>query len=188
MPTPIPLRTTPLPTWNAVSLREARHQVRLSQDQNQFDNELSRLIQVAEQTIQDEQDRVVQLGTFEWRLDGFPNRRVIRLPTRNAIAPVAIDYTDTAGNAQSFTDFTFAADRVYPQLITNNVVFPETRFGFAETVVITFDAGYAAASDVPADLKQAILAILDSLFKNCADANFGPAYQALAGRQVATYL
>ena len=188
MPTPIPRRTTPLPTWNAITLREVRHQLRLPQENNQFDNELSRLIQVAERTIQDEQDRVVQLGTFDWTLDGFPHPRVLRLPTRNAVDPVSIAYIDTAGDPQAFTDFTFAGDRVYPQLVTNNVVFPETRFGYAETVVITFDAGSTAAAEVPADLQQAILAIVDSLFNNCGDENFGKAYQALANRQIATYL
>ena len=160
MGTPLATRTTAALPWTAVTLREARHQLRLPQDERGFDNELARLIRTAQQTIEDEQDRIVTFGTFEWKLDHFPAGRSLRLPIRNAIETVSVAYTDTEGNPQAFTDFIFAGERVYPEIITNNVVFPTTQFGFAEVVTVTFDAGYPSAAEVPPDLKQAILAVM----------------------------
>jgi hypothetical protein len=170
-----------------VTLKQAKHQVRLSPDQKEFDDELNRLIATAQATIEQEQDRIGQLGTFVWEFDQFPSCP-IRLPYRNAALPVSVEYTDTSGDPQTFTDFTPALDRVYPELVPNNQAWPVAQVGFANSVKITFDAGYATLADVEADFQQAILSIVSSLFSGCEADNFGAAYQSLSNRQLATYI
>ena len=188
MATPLPKRTTSLPTWNPVTLEMAKQQLQLPAESVAWDDQLVRLIRAAQQTIEDEQDRIGQLGTFEWKLDAFPVLCPIRLPYRNTVEPVSVAYNDSNGDAQSFTDFTFKGDAVYPVLVPNATTWPTAQVGYANSVTINFDAGYSAACDVPEDFQQAILAIVQSLWSGCDQENFGPAYQALAARQVATYL
>ena len=177
-----------MPNWRPVTLKQAKHQVGLPNDVREFDDQLNRLILTAQETVEKDQSRVSQAGTFDWKLDCFPMYGEIRLPYRNVTGPVTVSYTDTSGDPQTFTDFTFSASRVYPVIAPNNTIWPTAQAGTLDVVTITFDAGWDSVDLVPSEMIETMLAIISSLFSGCDVENFGPAYQALSNRQVATYL
>jgi gp6-like head-tail connector protein len=133
------------PGEEPVSLAEAKAWCRL--DSTDEDDLVSALIAAARLQVESETRRA--LVTQSWRLTlDCPRGRLIVLP----VAPVSEITSATADDAD--IEVTLQGDAV---LLPGD--------GYQE-LIVDYTAGYGAASDVPADLKQAVLALVGHWYAN----------------------
>jgi hypothetical protein len=133
------------PGEEPVSLAEAKAWCRI--DATDEDDLVSALIAAARLQVESETRRA--LVTQSWRLSlDCPRSRLLVLP----VAPVSAIIVASAGDTD--LEVTLQGDAV---LLPGD--------GYRQ-LVIDYNAGYGAAADVPADLKQAVLAIVGYWYEN----------------------
>ena len=197
-----PLRTSD-PTWEPVTVRQARHQVRLPETVLIHDDQFKDLIQAARQTVEDDSGFIACDGEFTWQQDCFPAERWLRLPIRNTRTIEKIEYIDSDGVSQEWdaNEYSLSAKRVVPMIVLQpNFNWP-TVGNFPDPITITFRAGYGLELDqrtrafVPQWMRQACLAMVAKLWVDSGlcdgsdmNSGFGGIYDALRLRQVASYL
>jgi len=98
--------------------------------------------------------RALATQTWDLFLDKFPAVISVPLPP---LQSVTVTYTDTAGNVQTFEDFTVAGSHIVPG--TN---FPPT-LDIPHAVKVRFVAGYP---ELPASVRIAMLLIVGDLYEH----------------------
>lgn len=153
------------PTVEPVTLAEA--QAHLRRGPGPDDAEITRLIKAARLQVEADTNRALLTQVWDFQLDCFPqDGHPIRLPKPPLITVDSITYLDTAGDSQVWASSQYIVDVVTEpgrvmQLAT--VFYPTTDDRLA-TVTVRFTAGYgAAATDIPEDLRQAVLVRLTDL-------------------------
>lgn len=104
---------------------------------------------------------------YEQSLDGFPDR--VQLDYSPATGITSVKYFDGAGTEQTLPTWSYEfVDFTTPQ----HVVFKNTpgTSGSAGSVKIRYVAGFKLSSEVPTDVKSAILLITQYLYDNPGDA------------------
>lgn len=109
---------------------------------------------------------------YRWRThDGHRYIRLgeIRLPWPNLLAVSSVQYVDTNGNTQTLSSSNYIVDTgnlpgsIVPSYGT---WWPSTRYQ-PNAVTITYTAGFGpVASDVPVEIKQAMLLVCGDLYRN----------------------
>lgn len=107
--------------------------------------------------------------TWQMNLDRFPGHRgVIKVPRPPLQSVTSITYIDCNGVQQTLANTEYKVDslsepaRIVPEF---DKCWPDTREEIA-AVSITFVAGYVDANSVPNPIKQAILLILGSMYRD----------------------
>ena len=167
------------PTTVAVTLAEVKAYLRIGHNDDDVllgnDVVAAGLIGVARKEIETRAKRAFVTTTFKGYLRDFP--AVIEVPRAPLQSVSLIIYIDTNGDQQTVTstDYTVRTN-IEPGLIAPayGVSWPTVR-GVVDTaeeeVVVTFVAGYGAASTVPEGLKLAIKMEVDLLYNPQYDAN-----------------
>jgi len=133
------------PGEEPVSLAEAKAWCRI--DSTDEDDLVSALVAAARLQVESETRRA--LVTQSWRVSlDCPRGRVIELP----VAPVSAIVAATADDAD-----------IEVALQGDAALLPG---GGYRSLTIDYTAGYGAAADVPADLKQAVLALVAYWYEN----------------------
>ncbi len=112
-------------------------------------------------------------STYVERVDYFPmNGELIKLSVGQVSEVVSITYIDTDGNSQTWDAANYKLDNTGRQARVArayNVSYPTTRDEI-NAVTITYKSGFgSSASDVPQDIKQAILLIVAEMYQNRED-------------------
>lgn len=112
--------------------------------------------------------------TWRQRFDQFPKSDAIRLPVGPLLAVSSISYFDTAGAAQSFTDYLTTSDEVGPMVVLkDDARWPSTATR-PDAVTVTWTAGFgAAASDVPQAIPLAAKMLVAHWHANREAVNIG---------------
>lgn len=150
------------PTTRAVSLDEVKSHLRVDLDIHDEDALIIALIDAATVYAQEYQWSQLITSTWEMRLDRFPSEQIELHP--NPVSAVAtVQYVDTGGTTQALTvttqyitDLLRKPALIYPAF---NTSWPATR-AYHNDVIVTFTAGYGAASAVPRNIKQAMLLLI----------------------------
>ncbi len=163
---PLTSNRTVAPTVYPVTLDEVLAHLRIdaSPEENTM---LTTLITVASEFIEDYCDRALLTQTWTLKLDAFPCE--IRPPRPQLIAVSSIVYVATDGTnttmsaADYLVDSYGIAGRITPAY---GLIWPSTR-AQNNAVTVTYTAGYgAAATAVPAAIKQAALIIVADLYES----------------------
>ena len=164
------------PTSEPVSVIEAKEHLRITHSDE--DSYISRLITMARQWSETFTNRAFITQTWDLKLQCFPS--VILLPRSPAIshASNAVTYVDTAGTSQTLSTSTYTIDynqepatvrpayqQSWPAIRSQESPLP---------VTVTYQAGYGAATAVPAGIKQAIFAIVATSYEFREDAATSP--------------
>ena len=158
------LNLTGAPALEPVSLVEAKAHVRV--DGTAEDALLSSLIITSRLQVEAMLGLALIEQAWTWRFDTWPER-VVTFPLRPILGVAAVRLQNSDGSlvAVPATDYRLDAQRQPPRLVWVNVDLPKpgsTVLGYA----IDFTAGFgAAASDVPAPLRQAILLLVAHWFE-----------------------
>ncbi|ATX67714.1 head-tail connector protein [Roseinatronobacter bogoriensis] len=172
--TPIPLAALPL--------AELRDHLRLSSgfaDDATQDGLLEQYLRTAIATVEGRVARVLFLRSYSLRLSRWRDGYAQALPVAPVTALHSVTMLD-AGGAPTLVDparYRLDADGVRPRLESAGTALPAIPTGGA--VVIEFAAGFGAEwSDIPADLRQAVLLLAAQYYESrdmggSADMSFG---------------
>ena len=158
------LKRTVAPAVEPVSLSEVRDQLRVTS--NDDDTILAANIVAARQAVERDTRRALITQTWRLKLDTFP-KKAIRLPFSPLQSVTSVTYTPDGGGTTTWSasEYNVYADDE-PALICP--VFgddwPEIRLE-KRGIAVTYVAGYgSAATDVPAELRQAVLLQVEMLY------------------------
>lgn len=176
---------TVAPTFKPLTLAEAKKQVEIAAEVNFHDEHIERLMDIAQDTLENDTGLTLCQSTWTYKLDAFP--QFIELPKRPVSSVSSIAYLDSAGNSQTWSSANWSLDttRTFPVILKGkDVDYPEVYDDFSP-ITITFVAGYASVSAVPAMAKQAMLLLVSAMFSDRGDSPKsmdGEAYERLLRR------
>lgn len=160
-----PIRSA-VPTFEPVTLAEAKSHLRIAKTNEEHHNDLDRLIQVAREAFESDTNYVLSTGTYTVKFECFPDEDELQLPIRPVSSITSLTYVDSAGTVQTFSSAYYSLNQ-YESMPTLQLVYPNvwpsTR-GYENDNVLTFVAGYTTAALIPAQAKQAILLKIEQLF------------------------
>lgn len=156
------------PAIEPVTVPEANHQLGITGDYH--DPFVSSLITAARQTVEARTSRALINQTWDYTLDCFPTGLdPIYLPKAPLSSVTHVKYYDTSGVQQTLSTNTYkvlSAREPGEILLKYQQEWPYL-YSEAGVIEIRFVAGYgAAASSVPAALKQAVLLLVTHWFNN----------------------
>lgn len=156
------------PTFEPVSLAEAKKHLEIAEDDASHDAHIMRLIADARELVEHDTGIVLASGTYTLTLDDFPSDDEIYLPVRPVSSITSIVYTDSAGSSNTWSSSNYALD--------NNEFQPEVKLAYLaswpnsrgepNSVVVTFVAGYASQATIPQALKQMCLLQIGRAFQD----------------------
>jgi len=169
------IRQTTEPAYEPVTMERARQHLRLFADDGSHpdDDLVSDYITAARVMAEQFTDRYIVQRALELRADRFSMR--MTLPVAPVVSIDSIEYTDTDGASQTFTDYTVDLNAEPATIKIDNP--PDIEEG--TKVVITVTAGYrssespASADLVPQTIKQAILMLVGHFYENREDVVVG---------------
>ncbi len=149
-------RTVP-PTALPVTVDQLRAQCSLVGDE--WDEYLAGLIAKATDTIEHRINRQLLPATWTASLDAFPDE--VRLEMLPVAGVTQVFYIDYNGDDQVLDPSQYQVDISSPDRCCRirpvwGLIWPITRVGTFNAVVVTFHAGYATADEVPPAIKHAI--------------------------------
>lgn len=166
------LRLVTAPTAEPVPLYAAKEHLRLGSDAPD-DRLVADMVRAAREVVEAHTGRALMPQTWQARLPSFPALGgPIRLPRAPMVAVTELRIVTPDG-----TEAVVAADQYQvaapsgPLAAPGQVLpaaglsWPETQQGALAAVQVTYTAGYANASDVPAPLKSAMMLVLTELYE-----------------------
>lgn len=168
------------PAEEPIDLADAKAHIRV--DHTDEDTVIGNLITLARRMV--EHDAMRQLVTATWKLyrDKFPTRhfqdseRVIEITKPPLQSVASVEYYDADGTLQTFASSKYHVDAVSSPgriVLKNGQTWPVVETGRPNAVVITFDAGYGDAADVPEEAKHAIRLLVGHWYENREAAAIG---------------
>lgn len=154
------------PSQEPLSLGETKGFLRVDIDDD--DAEITLIIQDARERAERVTARQLVTATWSLHLDAFPD--VIHLPRSPAQSVSSITYVDTTGTTQTLAADQYDVDAVSePGRITPSYgnSWPSTRSQI-NAIAVTYSAGYGIPSDVPAGLRQRMLAAVAHCYEHRA--------------------
>ena len=191
MGTPKPIPKSP-PAFQAVTLAQAKEQLKISQSVSVHDDELNRLIQTTIDLLESDTLYVSANRTYAWT----PLLVDSRVPMRhyNATAITTVQYIDSAGNSQTLDagEYTLDLEKVRPELALadQSGSWPEVSTSAVNPWTVTYQAGWADIASVESWFVEACLAAIDRIWTKSDDEKsaFGFIYDAIEKRRYASYI
>ncbi|NIO42238.1 MAG: hypothetical protein GTO41_20040 [Burkholderiales bacterium] len=163
----------------AVTLADAKLQQRI--DQSAEDSLITDWINAATAWVENITDYSLLTQTWKQSVDREPagGTRPIYLARKPLISVTSIDYTDTEGNPQTFTDFQADDQSETPRVAPDvGEVWPSVQVGKLGGLSITYQAGFGPdETTVPIDFKNAILLLVGHFYRNREAVTSGPSNQ-----------
>jgi len=153
-----------------VSLTTAKLHLRV--DSTDDDTILAIYISAAVGWVEEYLRRPLVARTITLKMDTFPAGQEIELPFPTVSAVSSVKYYDPAASLTTLSSadyWTVLAERHAPGLVIlkDTAAWPSLQDDRPRAVEIVFVCGYgAAAADVPADIRNAILLIVAQLYEN----------------------
>lgn len=152
-----------MPTFEPVTLNEAKKQCEIALAIGAHDEHLTRLIQAAREVVEHDTGLAICTGAYTWKFTNWPCTDYFEIPgVRPVTAVSSIVYVDTSGTSTTWT----ASEYV----LETSTVTPIVRLAYGESwpslrgdlngVTVTLTAGYATPLVVPQVVKQAVLLAL----------------------------
>lgn len=135
------------------------------------DDLLAAVIQSAREHVEDITGRALITQTWDYYLDAFPSSDAFKVPFGNLISVTHVKYTDSDGDITTMdvTDDYLVetnGEGLGRIVLPYGVSWPSFSAYPSKPIVIRFVAGWAAASDLPSKIKQAILLLCADYYTN----------------------
>lgn len=176
------LKRTTAPVVEPVSLSEAKAHCRI--DTIDDDALIVGYITTARELVEDYLDRSLVTQQYVMKLDSFPPEIELPCPPMAAegtATAVTVTYTIAGGSTATLGTTEYRVDReATPGKIRTlyNGSWPSHLLD-ANSVTVTWWAGYGSAADVPQRVKSAMLMTILALYDNRGDARLPPGAKAL---------
>lgn len=151
-----------------VTVAEAKTHLRV--DHADDDVYIAALIAAARETVENWTNRSLTNQTYELVQDGWPAGDTFYLPRSPLQSVTSVKYKDSAGDESTLSSAAYLVDTdaLPPRLrLKSGQTWPSVVLLEASAIRVRFVAGYgAAASAVPAALKQAVLLLVAGMYEN----------------------
>ena len=147
------------PSWEPVTLSEAKTHLAIADVDDAHDVYITGLIKGAREVVEHDCQVALATGTHTLTLDDFDDEDEIYLPIKPVTSITSITYIDAAGATQAWSSAYYVLDNNTPTpavRLAYNASWPTTR-GEPNAVTITIVAGYSTRSAVPQSFKQMML-------------------------------
>lgn len=161
-------KTSVAPTAEPVTLAELKEQLRIESSTTEDDTFLEGLIVSSRQAVEALLGKVLIDQTVAAKLDEFPKEEYFELPTPPVSSVTSITYYDDDNALQTLASANYSLnDYCDPQRIVRNtdVDWPTT-YDRWDAITVTYQAGYATASAVPASIKAVIKMLAADIYEN----------------------
>ena len=159
----IPLVTSG-PTFEPLTLAQAKKQVELAESDRTHDEHLTLLIQAAREQF--EGDTNLVLGQKTLKVFDYDFDTAIQLQLRPIQSITSIRYYDTNNTLQTLSTSIYDFDVAKRSVVLKyNQLFPPIIAGRYDAVEIVYVAGYATQALIPAVAKQACLLLVGNYFE-----------------------
>ena len=150
---------TAAPTFEPLTLAEAKKHLELADDDTSHDQHVLRLIVAAREQVEHDCGVVLATGSHTLTLDDFPGDDEIYLPIRPVSSITSITYIGTDGVTYTMSAADYVLDNNEPMAEVKLAYLADwpTSRGTPNAVTVTFAAGYASQSAVPQTYKQMML-------------------------------
>jgi uncharacterized phiE125 gp8 family phage protein len=170
-----PIRTVE-PTFEPISLTEARTHCSLTPTDSTHDETLTQLIKNARDQVEHDTQLALITSTWTETFDDFDD--VIELTMRPVQSITSIVYKDSLNTTQTLSTSIYSLDAARRLVrLKYQQVFPVTLATW-DAVTVTYVAGYTSAYNVPGMAKQAMLLLIGYYFEN-RDMLMGDSMQSL---------
>ena len=166
------------PTWEPVTLGEAKKQCEVAQDNGNHNEHLTRLIKEARETVEYDTGLAIGTRTFTYKLTEWP-AQFLEIPLRPVTSITSIAYLDVDGASQTWSAANYVLETAtVVQLVRRayNVDWPSLR-GDINGITVTLVAGYATALAVPETVKLAVLIMVRLLWQELLNPSEEAGYQ-----------
>lgn len=166
IPSSLPLRAAD-PTFEPVTLAEAKKQVELPAEYAYHNDFLLSAIQSAREIVEHDTGIITATGSFTWKLTTWPSDDFLELPLRPVSAITSIVYRDTSAVNQTFSSTKYALDnsRARPVIyLTYDSTWASDLRAHTNDITVTLVAGYSARTSIPMALRQAVLLQVARIF------------------------
>ena len=147
------------PSWEPVTLSEAKTHLAIADVDDAHDVYIAGIIKGAREVVEHDCQVALATGAHTLTLDDFDDEDEIYLPIKPVTAITSITYIDAAGATQTWSSAYYVLDNNTPTpavRLAYNASWPTTR-GEPNAVTITFVAGHATRAAVPQSYKQMML-------------------------------
>ena len=176
------IQVTTEPTVEPVSVSEAKDHLRVTSSDD--DTYIGTLIKAARQRAEGYTRRALVTQTIQYTMEAFPTEMMLPRPPVASIT--SINYVDSDGISQSFTDFqSDLADQANPKVKPSyGNSWPTARDQYG-AVTVTYVAGYGGGdspdtiTNIPQDIRHAILLMVGTWYENREDAIVGTSTMAM---------
>jgi len=170
-------------TGYPLALEEIKDHLRIERGETIDDDLLKSYRSAAVEYVENYTNRKLMPQTWKVYLDGWPNEEYLELPyapLRNINSTDGIKYTDSTGNTTTFnltgSTTSWGAD-IYSEpgrvVLDNNDDWPTDVLHQKNPIEIKFDCGYAATSDIPRSIKNAMLMLIGHWYEQREDSIVG---------------
>ena len=168
MPYAAKFKITSAPSSEPVTLTEAKDQCRVDNESTHDDTFLNNAITTAREYYEQVTDRFLMPRTVQVALKRFPGIRQIELAGAVVRSITSVQYYDSDNTLQTLSSSKYYLfDYFFPNAVVldSAEAWPDT-YERENAVIITYEAGYTNASEVPQKSKTAILMMVAELFAN----------------------
>jgi uncharacterized phiE125 gp8 family phage protein len=168
-------RRVPGPYTDPLTVAEAKLHLRVDADQTVEDTYISNLITLAREYCEDRTGVAVMSASWSLVLPAFPIGRSIELLAFPVTAVSSVAYYDSENTLQTLDSQKYQVDTrsLIPTIsLAYGEYWPST-YDRSDAVAVTFLAGYASASSVPAKLKHAMLLLIAHWYEHREEVALG---------------
>jgi uncharacterized phiE125 gp8 family phage protein len=156
---------TVAPTSEPITADDVKTHCRIDVDDE--DSYIGDIIEAVRTHVEDYTDLQLMTATWALTLPAFPSGRIITLshPPLQSVSSIAY-LTSSGTSTMSSDDYRVLTDRTPGQIqIEDNTDWPSLYYDVEDNVTVTYKAGYASASAVPAAIKHAMLLLCAHLYE-----------------------
>ncbi len=170
-------KVTVAPAVEPILVAEAKAYLKISVSTD--DALIGTLITAARQEYERLSNTACVLQTIQEKFDAFPDatnsnpRAILKLTVSPVVAVTGITYLNGDGNSTTWNSGSYTADtytkpaRIEPKF---DYSYPEV-YNEINAVTVTYTAGYADASAVPADIKKVLYLLIADAYENRQDSS-----------------
>ena len=153
------------PAIEPVGLSEAKEHLRITNSND--DSFINRLITSARQIAENFTGLGFIQQSYSMFIDEFPQEGVINIPKLPLLSVQAINIYDASDNFTAESLNSYSIDKIRGRIVLKDGYVAPISQRKLNGIEISFDVGYGAnASDVPEDIKTAILLLVASMYEN----------------------
>lgn len=147
------------PTFEPITLAEAKKQVGLADGVQYHDEHLNSLIKTAREQVEHDTGIVLATGTFVWKFTDWPCEEWFEIPSIRPVSSItSIVYTASDGTATTWSssNYTLETSTVTPMVRLAYLQSWPTLRGDINGITVTMVAGYATQLTIPNTLKDLV--------------------------------